>query len=304
MTTVRVGNAGKIFTMVEHTNDQITLGDVQESVETTQRSLTAAPIILFAIVIAGYLMTNGAAHFPDWKSTYANIIQAYFYFIIIIILYIVYVLYRRGTLRKNTDEPLPFFRSLHETAPIFGISLLASGIVFWFIVSFRILPVSEQLPFGLFWPQVLLQFCVIATIEELLFRGVFLHWMHYTVFAVILQAVLFGLWHSVAYDLLWYNPESINWGSLGFAIGMGLLLGMIAMYPMGKTIGRGTRQIRYGVVATIPVHAMYNLSVNGTMPISDLTHVDPVWLILPGCLLLLILLVIGAGMYTHEATHS
>ena len=103
----------------------------------------------------------------------------------------------------------------------------------------------QSLPSSLFWPTVILQVCVVATAEELMFRGVMLSY-----FGVIVSSVLFAIWHGYAYGVIYYEGV-FQITSIVFAFIMGLILAMIV------------KNKQWGLPAAIGVHAAYNLFISG-----------------------------------------
>jgi membrane protease YdiL (CAAX protease family) len=97
---------------------------------------------------------------------------------------------------------------------------------------------------------------VVATAEELMFRGVLLN-LFGPQFGIWIQAFLFALWHSYAYQVVWYDISFANMNiiSLGIAFVFGILLGFVAMKK------------ELGLPATIGIHAAYNLAILGALTV-------------------------------------
>ena len=121
----------------------------------------------------------------------------------------------------------------------------------------------------LFWQTVFFQICVVATSEELMFRGVLLDWFEGRKWSgVIITAAIFAVWHSYAYQILWYKQDwsELNYTALFIAFVFGVLLALVARNKAGtERIG--------GLPACIGIHAAYNLGVTGALTIEPVAAV-------------------------------
>jgi len=206
------------------------------SFNSVYRNLGRIPFVFILVAIAIYFWINGPAHFPDWQASQSNIIMVY---IVMMIGFMVWA-------RKRTEKQV--YVPLQKSAFTFVFFFIITWAVMLGLIYLNVLvPASDFAP-ELFWTVLILQVCVVAPAEEVIFRGVLLE---YT--GIVIQAVLFAVWHSYAYDILWYDigSDAIRWGPLVFAFVMGLILGYIA------------RNKNWGLPATIAIHACYNLVILG-----------------------------------------
>ena len=180
-----------------------------------------------------YFWVNGPAHFPDWDSNYGDIILIYLGMMLVFLFWS-----GRGT-QEQMRTPLK------TAVPTFVLFFIATYMVLFF-VSLTGLIGTGELPPELFWQTVFLQVCVIATAEELMFRGVLLE-----LTGVLMSSILFAAWHAYAYGIRYYDLANVNVVAIVFAFVIGLLLAMIA------------KQKRFGLPAVIGVHSAYNLFVVG-----------------------------------------
>jgi len=192
------------------------------------------PFVFVLIAISVYFWLNGAAHFPNWSSSYSD-------FMLIYIGMMLVFLFWSG---KSTQEQLR--TPVKMAVPTFVMFFVATYMIL-FALSLTGL-MTQQTFTGSFWPMVILQVCVIATAEELMFRGVLLE-----LTGVFLSSVLFALWHSYAYGVIYYDLSEAGVVAMTFAFLMGLLLAKI------------TQQKKFGLPAAIGVHASYNLFVAGAL---------------------------------------
>jgi len=195
------------------------------------------PFLFVLVAIAVYFWVNGDAHFPNWSSAYGETILIY------IAMMVIFLLWSRKQTQTQMKTPL------QRAVPTFVIFFIGTYVVLFFMGLTGAI-VSEALPKELFWQTVIVQVCVVATAEELMFRGVILEFM-----GVFMSAILFAVWHTWAYGIRYYD---FNWEAVGtqilpfvFAFVIGLLLAFIA------------REKRFGLPATIAVHSAYNLFVVG-----------------------------------------
>ena len=195
--------------------------------------ISRTSFILVIIVIQLFFWINGKAFFPNWDSTYGDMVLVY-----IAMTVIVFIWAGRHT-RKEMERPIGYSMGIFAAFFIITYMILAFSLS---LSNTVITPMATSL----FWPAIILQVCVIATPEEMIFRGVLLER-----FGLIPQAVLFAVWHSYAYSIIFYMPETIEMGiaSLALAFFMGIVFGLI------------TR--KFGLAGAIASHAAYNLTVTG-----------------------------------------
>jgi len=211
------------------------------SIKSIYLRLGRIPFIFAFIAIAIYFWVNGQAHFPNWESSHKNLVMVY---IIMMLAFYVWA-------NKRTE--VEFKQSLNKVAFSFVFFFFITWGIMAGLVALNVLQPSTSFPIELFWVTVMLQICVVATAEEVIFRGILLS---YT--GIFIQALLFAIWHSWAYGILWYdlNWETFNWSALAFAFIMGIILGYVAT---NKKFG--------GLSATIAIHSCYNLVILGALSI-------------------------------------
>jgi len=192
------------------------------------------PFIFVLIVIELYFFINGEAHFPEWSSTYGNLITVY------ILMTLFFLLWSRRGVDQQIDRP--FSQSI-----IWFVFFFIGTYVLMLFASIFGLFQTTSIPSSLFWPTVIIQVCVVATSEELMFRGVMLDWV-----GVIWSSVAFAVFHGWAYGMIYYQGQ-YSWGAMAFAFVMGLILAMIA------------KNKEWGLAATISIHGCYNLFITGAM---------------------------------------
>lgn len=188
------------------------------------------PFIFALVLVWIYFWVNGPAHFPNWSESYSPLMLTYLGMTVLFLFFA-----KRQT---ETQIQSPISRSMISFSMFFIITLL-----FLSTVSLLGLYSHPEFDQSLFWPTFIIQIFVVATAEELMFRGVLLPYI-----GVILQAVLFAAWHAYAYQIIYYNLtwETLNWPAALMAFVMGVLLGIIA------------KDKRFGLPATIAIHGVFN----------------------------------------------
>jgi len=104
----------------------------------------------------------------------------------------------------------------------------------------------SRLPLSMTIPTVIFQIGIVATSEEIIFRGVIfdsLRQRNHKYWAYILSSILFGLFHYAAYDA--------SWQLMGIAMALALL--MAYLYD------------RFNLGASIAFHGAYNCFVGGAL---------------------------------------
>jgi membrane protease YdiL (CAAX protease family) len=192
------------------------------------------PFIFALVLVWIYFWLNGPAHFPNWSEAYSEIMLYYLGMVVIFLFFA----------KRKTEQDIR--QPIHMSLLSFAMFFIATTLVLTFIVS---LGLYEQPEFdmSLFWPVIILQIFVVATAEELMFRGVLLPYV-----GVIIQAILFAVWHSYAYQIQYYEFSfaTFNWPILLMAFIMGTLLGIVA-------------KSKYGIPACIGIHAAWNIVIIG-----------------------------------------
>jgi membrane protease YdiL (CAAX protease family) len=211
------------------------------ALKTTYKQLANIPFIFILIAIAVYFWINGPAHFPYWDASYSSLIMIY------IIMMLIFLVWAKR--QQITEIKQPVQKSAFSFVGFFFLTWI---LMFAVVKAGWITP--AEFPMELFWQTIILQICVVATAEELMFRGVLLSYV-----GVIIQAILFAIWHSYAYQIIWYEVtlETFNWYVLLFAFAMGVILGIVAK---NKQWG--------GISATIAIHSVWNLTIIGVLAIT------------------------------------
>ena len=114
-------------------------------------------------------------------------------------------------------------------------------------------------PQELFWQTVLIQVVVVATAEELMFRGVLLSYL-----GIIISSFLFAIWHSYAYGIIYHQMTietlgNFNWSALALAFVMGIVLAIVA------------KNKRFGLPGAIGLHAAYNAVIVGAISLGGVS---------------------------------
>lgn len=215
------------------------LRQIQQTLKTTYTRLGKIPFIFILLAIEIYFFVNGAAHFPNWDASYGQLIIAY------IIMTLIFLGFAKTRTTTEIRQPLSI------SAFTFVVFFLITWILLTVLIESNFLQPGSIDP-SLFWPMIMLQICVVATSEELMFRGVLLSYL-----GIFISAIVFAVWHSWAYQIIWYNLswETFNWSALLIAFIMGIILGFIA------------KDKRFGLPACIGVHACFNLIIMGILTV-------------------------------------
>ena len=194
------------------------------------------PFIFILFAISLFFWINGNAFFPEWDATYGTLMIYY------IGMFVVFYIFSKSSTERAIDSPL---------------NIASYQFILGFILSFVILTLLSSVGMitagtmasALILPTIILQFCVVAPAEELMFRGVI---QSYT--GIVTQAVLFSLWHSYAYGIIWYQfGLTAGIASLLFSFIFGLILGYLVRLPSIQLPG------------TIAIHATYNCIILGAL---------------------------------------
>jgi len=199
------------------------------------------PFIFAFVLIWIYFWLNGPAHFSNWPDTYSELMLYYLGMIVIFVIF--------------ANRPTQQYLKQQTIA-----SSMVSFVLFFILTLFMLLIVVRiglftQPEFNpvLFWPVIILQIFVVATAEEVMFRGVILGYFKTLAFlGIIIQALLFALWHSYAYQIQYYDLSTFNFPILLMAFIMGILLGIIA-------------KSKYGLPACIAIHSCWNIVILGAI---------------------------------------
>lgn len=188
--------------------------------------------LLYAI-LGFFFLLNGEALFSEWNSswTYSTLIY-------IVGVAIFLSIYER--IPEDTKEPIS------KSMFAFLISFPMFSLVFILMADFGIwFDNSTTQPFYLIIPVLVYQICIVATSEEIIFRGAIfgsllkINW----IMAYVVSAGLFGIFHLNAYGG--------NWILIVVAFAMGLILAYVVD--------------RWNIGASIGLHASYNTCAVGAI---------------------------------------
>lgn len=209
------------------------------------------PFIGILLFIELFFWTNGKAIFPNWESTYGQLIEIY----MVMTLVFLFISLRRKKIGKQIDTPL------WKAGIGFAVGFIFTWILLEAIVISGLLTVPESFNMDLFWQTILIQVCVVACAEEIMFRGVILITLEDVfknpLIAIVGSSLVFAFWHLYAYNIVLYD-ESVwgaNWSSVFIAFAIGLVLAVVA------------RDKRLGLSACIGIHACYNLIIVGVLAV-------------------------------------
>lgn len=203
-------------------------------------NIAKIPFIGFLVAVAIYFWINGAAHFPNWDTSYSAVTQVY------LVMMVVFWIWAKDRTEKIVEKK-PIGNSMTAFFGAFLITVLITQV----LVAIGALT-SGAFPADLFWQTVIMQVCVVAATEELIFRGIILEHL-----GIIASSFTFAIFHSFAYGVQWYNllGSSSGYISLIFAFLFGVLMCTIV------------RRANLGLPASIGAHAAYNLVILGAISI-------------------------------------
>ena len=212
--------------------------NINEEFDKRIKLFEKVPFLFILLFIATLFWVTGSAFFENWSNTYEKTIAIY---IGLLVIFLFFARERLVKVIKESSETgipkfvLAFFGTFALMIPLIRMGVIAGG---------KISP-------DLILPTLIIQICVVAASEEIIFRGVVLDYA-----GIWVSAIIFGVYHSAAYGILWYNlaPEA-NLTALGFAIVFGLILGVLAKYYKKQV----------GISGCVGIHACYNLAILGVM---------------------------------------
>ena len=190
------------------------------------------PLIAVFFFIGIFLWLFGGDFFPDYWATMGTTVSFY------VAMFFASIFIADTRLQKEFRQPI-------STA---GLPYLVSFVVTFIITSALFATGKGQLSI----PLVVLQIAIVAPTEELMFRGVLLSYLGYSIFAILAQAGFFSIWHWVVYT----NLVGLTWTaivSLTIAFAFGIMMGFLV------------RDKRWGLPATMACHAAFNIAVLGVM---------------------------------------
>lgn len=193
-------------------------------------------LIFLLIIVEVYFFVNGGAHFETWGETERQIVMAY------IIMVVAFLIFKGRETEKEMTLDFP--------PAVVNFVLFFMG-TYFIMASVTYLTGSEvtAMDQSLFWQTVVMQVAVVATSEELMFRGVLLE-----KFGIIVSSILFAGWHTYSYGIRYYDMSTLS---------LELLFPFVVALVMGLILAILVKQKRFGLETAIAIHASYNLYVSG-----------------------------------------
>lgn len=201
------------------------------------------PFIFVFIAIILFFLITGSSFFPEWDSSFNSIITTY------LIMMVVFMYWARKDTRTFLKMPL-------KNGLIgFTIGLFVTVLLMNVLISLKVMS-SPSLPQEIFWSTVILHMFVVAPVEEVIFRGI---WLEYT--GVLISSILFAAWHMYSYGFIWYEGgwSSFNWSAMIIAFIIGMILALIVQRSKDIT----DKRIKLGIPCAVGIHAAYNLCILG-----------------------------------------
>ena len=200
------------------------------------REFHRTSLVLILILLEVYFLINGDAHFVDWSANYSQTTMVYLIMVVSFMLFA----------GKETQEEMniPFTQSLAN----FSFFAIATFFLMSFVIHFGNMG-GQQVSSESFWSLLVLQFCIVATSEELMFRGVLLEQ-----YGKIISSLLFALWHTFAYGIRYYDAATLSFETL---------IPFTIAFIMGLILASIIENKSFGLPSTIAVHAVYNCMVIG-----------------------------------------
>jgi len=209
--------------------------------------------LFILVVIEVALLLAGNSFFPGWDQTYGQLILVY------IAMTVIFIVWAKRRTENIIGQPVN--RSLFW----FFIFFVVTWGVLTLLIYVGLLSPAEGFDTSVLLQTILVQICVVSLSEELMFRGAMMDELsrgpRITWFAVVVQAAVFAVYHSWAYQIVWYDLswESLNLGGIVIAFIMGVILGVIA------------KNREWGLAGSIAVHSCYNLVVLGALVLPNLS---------------------------------
>ena len=195
------------------------------------------PLIILFFFIGIYLWFFGGQHFgEDWSAMSATVsfYMAVFFGSIFI-----------ADTRLQKDLRAGLGTALRPYLLFF---------IFTFIIASLLFSGSSTTTSSIIVPMLVLQICIVAPTEELMFRGVLLSYIGYTTLAIIIQAVIFSIWHWVVYTNMIGLTQSAT-------------MALLSAFIFGIVMGYIVRNKRWGLPAVMACHAAFNIAVLGLVTI-------------------------------------
>lgn len=230
----------------------------QDKVSKGIQTFGKIPFLFGLIGIEIFVFVNGASVFPQWDTGYQSVILAYLVMTCAFGLFI----FIKSRQMARTREELGVHLSTGSFS--FAVGFFVTIILMAILVKAQVVVVDTSFPKSIYFETVLIQICVVATSEELMFRGVFLDifgsrkWT-----GIITTSILFAVWHSYAYQIVWYQFDwsTFNIGAVIIAFVFSVILSLISRNPASE-------QKVGGLPATIGIHGAWNLCIIGAIPIT------------------------------------
>ncbi len=193
-------------------------------------SIATIPLLIVSLVIELFLLVDGSYFFGNLWSSYEPVLTLY----LIISSGLMAFAYGMG----KSLLSLTFFDALMFFVPAFLITGIAIGqFTTGFLSSYTTNYIVVQIIFQIF---------VVSITEELMFRGILIKYI-----GVIPQAILFAVFHLVAYTTLY----GLNISAFISAFIMGILLGYIVYFMSKNGMESQSLAIAWGI------HAGWNVAV-------------------------------------------
>lgn len=196
------------------------------------------PLLGVALVVDLFLYIDGEAVFGPIFSPYQSVVGIYLVMVTVALAFSGFA----PNLNIKIESAIITF------VPVFIVSLLTFSAVFH-------VQQSEGMPLDQVILIILFQILVVALSEEIVFRGILLQYLGGKIPAVIIQGVIFGIFHIGAYYM------SIGGGVQLFfalieAMVFGIAMGAIVYYF--NLMGKGGT----GLSITWAIHSAWNLSLS------------------------------------------
>lgn len=233
------------------------LNSIQDKISHAVQTFGKIPFLFGLIAIEVYILVNGAAWFPQWDTSYQSLILFY---LVMTCAFGLFIYIRRKQMIRTQEE---LGINLNVGILSFAVGFFITVVLLAILVKIGLMVVDTNFPKSIYFETIIIQICVVATSEELIFRGIFLDVFQAKKWTgIIITSVLFSLWHSYAYQVVWYQLDwsAINIGSLMIAFIFSVILCLIARR-------KATEDKIGGLSATIGIHAAWNICVIGALPI-------------------------------------
>lgn len=206
------------------------------SVAHTKYTLSHLPFIFVLVFIAGFLWLFGNELFPAWDYngiSFSTLVSFNFF---LLATFLVFTRLRdQAILRTPVSVAIKAFIVGSLATLIFMVVLTATSII-------NVTPLAA----GMIVPMIVLQYAVIAPAEELMFRGVLLSYV-----GIVASALFFALWH-------WSLTTIMNTG-----ITESVLYQFFFYFAFGIILGIVATQKKWGIPASIGIHATWNVIILG-----------------------------------------